>query len=126
MAQAIIDEAKTKAFDQYTDTSGVTTTDGLTPFKFIGPDGAFELSVPKTDTLSTGFPYNISTPGFQSTFKFNDLDDYNKYTRLVNTQRAEKFSLNVKVNYASETDPDAEITEFASPTEAQKQDPWPR
>ena len=105
LAQSVIDEAKTKAFDEKTDTAAVASVDLLTAPTSLGTDGAAE-TVPKPDTLFPGSPYTSSSRGYRSTYKFNDVDDYNKYIRLVNTQRAEGFTINVKVNYADETDPD--------------------
>jgi hypothetical protein len=107
LAQAVIDEAKTKAFDQKTvnDTVSIALVDSLTIKSKLGPDGASEI-VPKPDTLVTGAPYTATSPGYKSTYKFNDLDDYDGYQRRVNTPRAEGFIVNVQVRYANATDPD--------------------
>ena len=106
LAQAIIDEAKTKAFDQKTDTSVVALSDSLTNPVKLGPEGTEATGLPKPDTLTSAAPYTATSRGYRSTYKFNDVDDYDKYTRLVNTPRAEKFSISVKVNYANTIDPD--------------------
>jgi hypothetical protein len=107
LAQAVIDEAKTKAFDQQTvnDTVSIALVDSLTFQSKLGPDGATE-TVPKPDTLVTGAPYTASSPGYRSTYKFNDLDDYDGYHRKVNTPRAEGFIVTVQVKYVNATDPD--------------------
>ena len=52
-------------------------------------------------------PYTSATPGFRSILKFDDVDDYNGYKRLVNTPRAEGYTLSAKVAYASPTWPDS-------------------
>ncbi len=104
LAQAVIDEAKTKAFDSYTYTNTITVPDSLTNPTKLGPEAG--ETVPKPDTLFAGGPYTAAYKGFRSTYLFNDLDDYDKYQRLVNTPRAEKYTIQVKVNYANETDPD--------------------
>ncbi len=106
LAESVISEAKTKAFDQNTVSSPVSAPDSLSGI--LGQDGGSE-TVPSPDTLVTTSPYSASTPGFLSNCKFNDVDDYNGYQRLVNTQRAEKYSLSVKVAYASVTYPDSTI-----------------
>ena len=108
LAQGVIDEAKSKAFDQNTDTSIVTLTGSLTAPGSLGKDGAAE-SVPNPDTLYSGAPFSASSPGYRSTAKFNDIDDYNDYKRRVNTPRAEGFTVSVKVNYANETTPDLSL-----------------
>lgn len=106
LAQAIIDEAKTKAFDQKTDTSAVAIPDSLTNPVKLGTEGTEATGLPKPDTLTSASPYTATSRGYRSTYRFNDVDDYDGYTRLVNTQRAENFRIRVRVNYAIETDPD--------------------
>jgi hypothetical protein len=104
LGQALIDEAKTKAFDAVTYTTNVTIPDSLTNPVKLGPEVG--ETVPKPDTLFSGAPYSAAYKGYRSTFAFNDIDDYDKYQRLVNTPRAEKYTVQVKVNYAVEKDPD--------------------
>ena len=101
LAQSIIDEAKTKAYDQNTATHGVTDSTGFSAA--LGPDAG--ETVPATDTLTTASPFSAAAPGFLSTTKFNDVDDYNGYKRLVNTPRAEGYKLSVTVNWADPTNP---------------------
>jgi len=104
LAQSIISEAKAKAFDQNTVSGSVSTVDSLS--LSLGPDG-FSEYVPSTDTLITSSPYDAQNPGYRSTYKFNDVDDYYGYKRLVNTPRAEGYLLTVRVTYASPTNPDS-------------------
>ena len=104
LGQSLINEAKTKAFDQKTVSSPVSVPDSLSTA--LGTDGAAE-TVPSPDTLITSSPYSTAVPGFRSTVKFNDVDDYNGYKRKVNTQRAEGYTLTAKVHYASATYPDS-------------------
>ena len=106
LAQSIIEEAKTKAFDQNTVNADtiVVSRSSLTGSSSLGP-GSGE-TVPSRDTLSSVTPYNATNKGYMSAVRFNDIDDYNRYVRLVNTPRAEGYILNVKVNYATETNPD--------------------
>ena len=106
LAQSIIDEAKTKAFDHTTDTTFIYSSTALTVPASLGPDGVDEVfSYP--DILSASAPYSVGNPGYNSSIKFNDIDDYDGYTRLVNTPRAEGYKLLVSVGFASETYPDS-------------------
>jgi hypothetical protein len=98
IAQSVIDEAKTKVFDENAP-KGVSIT---SPTSFVnngtlGPD--LNETVPSPDILTSS--------GYSSMTKFDDVDDYNKYKRTVNTQRAEGYNINVTVAYASETFPDS-------------------
>ncbi len=98
IAQSVIDEAKTKAFDQNTVAGPIGSPSSLTVKGLLGPDGVTE-SVPNPDTLTS--------TGYKSMTKFNDIDDYNGYMRLVNTPRSEGDTVRVTVGYASETSPDS-------------------
>ena len=102
IAQSVLDEAKTKAFDEQTLTSPVNSPSSLTTRLALGSDGGAE-SVPSVDIL-------LST-GFGSTTRFDDIDDYSRYKRRVNTPRAEGYMVHVTVEYASPTNPDS--TSFA-------------
>ena len=107
LAQSVIDEAKTKAFDQKTASGSVSSRSSLTSPDSLGRDGSSELTVPAVDTLCSSSPYSSTSKGYWSSIKFNDIDDYKGYSRLVNTPRAEGYKLRVTVNYASETSPDS-------------------
>jgi hypothetical protein len=98
VGQSVIDEAKTKFFDEKTVLGPVFTADTLTAVNALGREGGAE-AVPNPDTLRSG--------AFRSMTKFDDIDDYNGYRRLVNTTRAEGYNVLVSVNYASETNPEA-------------------
>jgi hypothetical protein len=102
-AQAVLDEAKTKAFDQRTVNKPQFTVDSLSTL--LGRD-AGEV-IPLTDTLSSQPPFTQTSRGYRSMIAFNDIDDYNGYRRLVNTPRAEGYRIFVSVKYASETSPDS-------------------
>jgi hypothetical protein len=97
VGQSVIDEAKTKAFDEKTVLKAVFTSDSLTAVGSLGRESGAE-AVPSPDTLKSGT--------FGSLTKFDDIDDYNGYRRLVNTTRAEGYNLLVRLNYASETNPE--------------------
>lgn len=105
LAQSIIDEAKTKAYDEKTIDSIRTSPSSMTAVGSLGREsGEF---VPATDTLTSQAPYSLTNKGFLSTVRFDDVDDYNGYKRRVDTPRAEKYSLTVSVAYASDTSPDS-------------------
>ncbi len=111
IGQSIIDEAKTKAFDEKTAglTMPVNFASVLTLPGKLGPEISLHSCerVPSPDTALTTLPYSPSNPGFRSAASFNDVDDYNGYQRLVNTQRAEGYKVLVSVSYASEMSPDS-------------------
>lgn len=97
LAQSVVDEAKAKSFDEKTTAALVNVSDSLTTI--LGRDGA--ESTPNPDTLSL-----LGT--FKSAATFDDVDDYNGYVRLVNTERGTGYRLSVTVKYVSETNPDSD------------------
>src|SRR6516162_10165223 len=101
LAQSIIDEAKDKAFDQATVGTAISTRAPLAAPGLFGPDGASE-AVPFPDTLCKSSPYSATNPGYWSAIRFNDVDDYQGYYRLVNTPRAEGYKLRVSLTYVNE------------------------
>jgi hypothetical protein len=107
LAQSIIDEAKTKAYDENTilqDT--MVARDRLTVSASLGKDGGPEtFSLP--DLIRTTNPFTTRYPGYSSSASFDDIDDYNGYRRTVNTSRAEGYRLFSWVRYSSETNPDS-------------------
>ena len=97
LAQSVIDEAKTKSFDQKAIGATVVSAESLTVPQALGADVGELLAVP--DTVGQNIPASVS--------RFNDVDDYNGYTRVVNTSRAENYMVQTTVSYASETNPDS-------------------
>lgn len=98
LGQSVIEEAKTKLFDQAATVGTVTNVSDLTAPSLLGRDGGGE-SVGNPDTLSG----NI----FRSAILFNDVDDYHNYNRRVNTTRATDYNLRTTVTYTSPTFPDS-------------------
>jgi len=98
LAQSVIDEAKLKSFDEQTVSQSVISPFLLTSAGSLNHDGVAEAT-PTPDTLTSS--------GYSSIKLFDDIDDYNGYTRLVNTPRAEGYHVSVKVVYAGETSPDS-------------------
>lgn len=104
-AQAVLDEAKTKSFDQRTVNKLQLIPDSLTASAALGREAG--EAIPSLDTLSAQAPFTQSSRGYRSMVTFNDIDDYNGYRRLVNTPRAEGYRIFVSVKYAGETNPDS-------------------
>lgn len=82
LAQSIIDEIQTKAFDENTITTAVSKTELLTPVKNLGPETG---EVKNTD--------------------FDDIDDYNNYTTKITLDRMGDFDLKVKIFYINTSNP---------------------
>lgn len=99
IAQSIIEEAKSKSFDQATVSAPLDSLIVLTLPTSLGPEpGEF---VPVPDSLGPD--------GYMSLKFFNDVDDYNGYLRVVNTPRAEGYIVNVSIAYGSPTWPDSTL-----------------
>ncbi|MBI5471821.1 MAG: hypothetical protein HY961_05700 [Ignavibacteriae bacterium] len=98
LAQSVIDEAKTKSFDENAIAGSVTQASDLTAAQLLGRDGGGE-AVAAVDTARDSQCASYS--------RFDDVDDYNGYVRLVNTPRAEGYRISTTVSYASATFPDS-------------------
>lgn len=96
LGQSIINEAKTKAFDEKTVTGSVTAASQLTAAASLGNDAGEIFSQPDIS----------GTSQFQSFTKFDDIDDFNGYTRSVKTPRAGDYTVTVRVQYINENDPE--------------------
>lgn len=81
--QSVIEEAKTKAYKEGS---------------FLGIDAPGE----KVNWVDT-----VSTKGYASEMKFDDVDDYDGYTRRVNSPRAEGYLMMTTVNWADESSPNS-------------------
>lgn len=104
-AQSIIDEAKTKAYDENSVAANVADTSGFTSAGSFGPDGVAE-AVASVDTSSTASPFTAAYPGYPGAVRFDDVDDYNGYVRLLKAARGfEGDTVRVKVEYVSLSDP---------------------
>lgn len=100
LGQSIINEAKEKSFDQVSDTSKVVSINALTDFAHFSPDAGENIPLPDSLSNST----------YQSALKYNDIDDYNGYTRRISTTTADDYLATVDVTYASPTYPDSVTT----------------
>jgi hypothetical protein len=86
LAQGMIDEISTRAYDEKTKTSGVTVADSLTTSGSLGPDS-----------------------GESSVSLFDDIDDFNNYTKTSGLQRLGNFAFKVNVYYVQNLLPDTKI-----------------
>ena len=83
LATSIIQEAKSKAFDNSTDSTSITDLNLLTSPNHLGPE--------------TGETYD----------SFNDFDDYNNYSRIDSSMQSAPFNITCIVTYAADGDPDS-------------------
>lgn len=100
IAQTMMDEILTQDFDQKTiGDARVTSATDLTSSVNFGHDGSGEQinGDHGIDTSSTG--------GFESRTKFNDVDDYNGYTRKTWNPRFGWFTVGIRVSYVNEDNP---------------------
>lgn len=93
LAQSLLDEIRTKKYDQFADTTGYQPTSAFTPSSSLGPGGGESFSLPDAK------PY-------QSIRKYNDADDYNGYSRNATVGQFSGYQLSVAVTYVSDDDPD--------------------
>jgi hypothetical protein len=106
-AQTVIDEAKVKDFsDDPLSGKGskVINVSGL------GPDVSGEVVNGADASGGAG-------QGFKSQRQFDDVDDYNGYSRTINSDRAEGYNISCLVQFVSETNPN---TVSVLPTNAKK------
>ena len=105
LAQTMIDEIMTKSYDAATappapaiyphDATRVYAEASFTGASSLGPNATEASQVPQPD---------VSTP-FKSLNKYNDVDDYNNYSRRVWTSRLGNFTVQDTIYYVSETNP---------------------
>jgi len=93
LAQSLLDEIRTKKFDQFADTSGYQPTSEFTQSSSLGPGAGESFSLPDAK------PY-------QSIRKYNDADDYHGYSRNATAGQFSGYQLSVTVTYVSDDDPD--------------------
>jgi hypothetical protein len=96
IAQSMIDEIMTKSYDAATSSGEkIYKESEFTGAGSLGCSGAEASTVPTPDS----YPYKSVTG-------YNDVDDYHKYTRIVNTPRMGKFLVTDSVYYVVEKSPD--------------------
>ena len=86
MATSMIEEATNKAFDANTDSQNVTSLSQLTPPSKLGPDSG------------EAYP------------NFDDVDDYNGYSRIDSSMPSAVFKISCSVAYVSSASPNTVST----------------
>lgn len=85
LGTSLIEEASSKAFDSYTDTTAITNVNLLTAANGLGPkDGEV-------------YP------------NFNDFDDFNNYSRIDTTMPSAPFKLKCSVVYINPANPEVPV-----------------
>ncbi len=82
VGRSMIDEIQTRAFDEATVTKPVSKTSQLTPPSSLGPDA-----------------------GENSVFKFDDVDDFNNYSKADTMSIYGVYNTSVKVYYVNKMAP---------------------
>lgn len=95
-AQSLIEGIQTKAFDEKTVSTNVSSASELTALGTLGPDAG--------ETVTT---------------QFDDIDDYKNYTEIDSFKQFGAFSLSVEVNYVQKYSPE---TVSSTPTFLKKVD----
>ena len=85
LATSVIEEATGKSFDQNTSSNSISNVNDLTAPSGLGPGNS--------ETYAT----------------FNDVDDFNGYTKIDSTLPSAIFYLSTKVEYVSPTNPDQAV-----------------
>lgn len=93
LCQSLIDEIETKAFDEAEVNGTVSSTSDLT--SSLGAESGENVSTPDTS----------SAQAFSSLTVFDDIDDYNNYTRKVDTEIAENYTITCVVEYVNPDNP---------------------
>ena len=98
IGQAMVDEILTQDYDSLVVFQFVKDPALFTPTARLGRDADSEKT-----SYSGGVPA-IDTLPYKSQLKFNDIDDYNNYTRIVTSPYLGKFTVNDTVYYVLESD----------------------
>ena len=96
LAQSLLDEIQTKRFDQFADTSGTQPVSDFTAPNALGPGAGESFSLPDTRL-------------YTSIRKYNDVDDYNGYTRNATVGQFNGYQLSVTVVYVNDDNPDVVV-----------------
>lgn len=105
IGQSALDEILSKDFDEKTTNSArAFSYNDITLPQNFGPDGSAEAVTGNngTDTSITG--------SFQSKTKFDDIDDYNGYTRMAWNPRLGWFRVQGQVEYVNEDEPNTVLS----------------
>lgn len=86
IGQSLLEEIELKAFDEKTISHLVTTSDSLTASSYLGKDS-----------------------GESSQYTYDDIDDYDGYTKVDSLNRLGVFSTSIEVYYVKTMYPDVKI-----------------
>lgn len=86
LADDLIEEIKVRAFDAATVDFPTTNPASLTPAGSLGPGG------------------------WETYPNFNDIDDFNNYTKTVSAPHAENYNVSCRVQYVNGDNPDQVVT----------------
>ncbi len=113
LGQTMLDEIKTKSYDAVTAPSGsiyppdggtkVYDSSAFTSPSGLGPSGTESHNVPLPESPDTVYP-------FKSIQNYNDVDDYNHYSRYVYSSVLGTFFITDTVYYVIESSPDMQST----------------
>ncbi|MCU0453577.1 MAG: hypothetical protein MUE68_07940 [Bacteroidetes bacterium] len=114
IAMEIITEARRKRFDEKADTiyyqglaefSSSMGRDSLRYYKLV-PTSTTWYSTPDTTEMFT----RPDTHPFRSLSRYDDLDDYNGYSRVASSTTLTGYKISCKVYFATQTAPDRPTT----------------
>lgn len=97
IGQSMMDEVMQRNFDQKTIGKVAYSYSDLTPYGSLGPEGGESIS-----GIDSAYTSGGTFHDFQSKSKFNDVDDYNLYHRVVVDPLLGKFDVFDSVKYVSE------------------------
>ncbi len=105
IANDIFQEAQSKKFDQWADSTGTQLVSVFTPTDSLGPSNAERAAVGSLPDSS----YNGQ---YRSINAYTDVDDYNGYSRIVSADSANGiriggFLVTVRVFYIDPSNPDS-------------------
>jgi hypothetical protein len=104
IANDIFQEAESKKFDKFADETGTQDTSVFSPPK----QGANEWGPSAIEAAAVPLRDNSSSGQYRSIDAYDDVDDYNGYTRIVNADsangiRLDGFLVSVRVFYVDST-----------------------
>ncbi|MBT8378276.1 MAG: hypothetical protein KJN64_03505 [Ignavibacteria bacterium] len=85
LADDLIEEIKQKAFDAAT------------------------VDFPTTNRADLTSAYSLGHASWEVYPNYNDIDDFNGYTRTISVPHAENYNVSSKVHYVSESDPNTKV-----------------
>ena len=112
IANDLLDEILTKKFDEFSDSTGTQPKSAFSPppTTIGGTDGGVEWGPSATEKSQVGSLDSSYTGDFKSITKFNDVDDYNGYKRMVSANNISGFIAKVQVDYVNSNYPDVPLT----------------